>query len=48
MNVCRSTAAAVGVVMLAGCSTTEWVHPNKQKEEFAIVPNESKIEEVQS
>ena len=35
MNACRSTAAAVGVVMLAGCSTTEWVHPNKQKDEFA-------------
>jgi hypothetical protein len=31
----RLTAAAVGIFMLAGCSTTEWVHPNKPKDEFA-------------
>ena len=30
----RSTAAAVGILMLAGCSTSEWVHPNKPKDEF--------------
>jgi hypothetical protein len=31
----RVTAAVVGILMLAGCSTSEWVHPNKPKEEFA-------------
>ena len=30
----RSTAAATGIFMLAGCSTTDWVHPNKPKDEF--------------
>jgi hypothetical protein len=29
------TAAVVGTLVLAGCSTSEWVHPNKSKEEFA-------------
>jgi hypothetical protein len=31
----RSTAAAIGIFMLAACSTSEWVHPNKPKDEFA-------------
>jgi hypothetical protein len=31
----RLTGAAVYLAVLAGCSTTEWVHPNKPKDEFA-------------
>ncbi|MEX5216193.1 MAG: hypothetical protein AB7G68_04360 [Nitrospiraceae bacterium] len=31
----RSTASALGILMLTGCSTSEWVHPNKPKDEFA-------------
>ena len=31
----RRTAAVVAVVLLTGCSTTEWVHPNKSKDAFA-------------
>ena len=31
----RRTVAVVAWVLLAGCSTTEWVHPNKPKDAFA-------------
>jgi hypothetical protein len=29
------TGAALILIALAGCSTSEWVHPNKPKDEFA-------------
>ena len=29
------TGAVACLILLAGCSTTEWVHPNKPKDEFA-------------
>lgn len=31
----RRTVAIVVWVLLAGCSTTEWVHPNKPTDAFA-------------
>ncbi|HJR75739.1 MAG TPA: hypothetical protein VJ805_02165 [Nitrospiraceae bacterium] len=31
----RLTGAALVLITLAGCSTSEWVHPNKPKDEFA-------------
>ena len=31
----RVSGAAVCLAVLAGCSTAEWVHPNKPKDEFA-------------
>ena len=35
MNAWGLTNAAAWLVLLAGCSTAEWVHPNKPKDEFA-------------
>jgi hypothetical protein len=26
---------SIGMLLLAGCSSSEWVHPMKQKDEFA-------------
>lgn len=31
----RLTGAALCLIVLVGCSTSEWVHPNKPKDEFA-------------
>jgi hypothetical protein len=27
---------SVGMLLLAGCSSSEWVHPTKPKDEFAL------------
>jgi hypothetical protein len=35
MTTRRVVAAVVCLIALTGCSTTEWVHPNKPKDEFA-------------
>ena len=35
MNAWCLTGAAVGLILLTGCSSTEWVHPNKPKDQFA-------------
>jgi hypothetical protein len=35
MSEWRLTGAALCVIVSAGCSTSEWVHPNKPKDEFA-------------
>jgi hypothetical protein len=35
-RVLRSLLAPVAGLLVAGCGTAEWVHPNKPKDEFGV------------
>lgn len=40
----RSLLAPVAVLLVAGCGTAEWVHPNKPKDEFSHDYNKCETE----
>lgn len=47
-RVLRSLLAPVAVLLIAGCGTAEWVHPNKPKDEFSHDYNQCETEAYQN